>query len=268
MWRACRALTTGQVIRVAVHEGDRVNVGDLLAEIDSEDLRAERDRRVAERDALQATADDRAARDRVAAASAAVREATLALDRARITAPIAGTVLSRHVDPGDTVSEGVSLGVPLFEVADLDHRSLRIEVDAEAAANVGIGDAVVVTAPGGVQVLARGTVERMSPQLEPRTIGLDDARTRASSRVRSLWLTLPANDVVFTVGRVLEATVITATPTRTRVPRAAVRVIDGKAVVDTPFALWTRPRSVDLGAVDPEWAEVQGIAEGASVRLH
>src|SRR5436190_1522830 len=47
--------------------------------------------------------DVQAARDRVAAAEAALDEAKRHLDRTRVVAPVDGVVLARRVDEGDTV---------------------------------------------------------------------------------------------------------------------------------------------------------------------
>src|SRR4051812_28472294 len=66
-----RARTEGRVLAVAVREGDRVEVGQLLAVLDDAVARAELDRRTAERNALAAGGDGgnaRAARERLRAA--------------------------------------------------------------------------------------------------------------------------------------------------------------------------------------------------------
>ncbi len=201
----------GTVLHVLVSEGDRVQTGQLLAELESEDLRAnvarsEAETRAAaanarsvvagpreeERLALQAelqaareqlelakdrarrsarleetgvepeatardvsraeqiaqaqltraearlnqakaggTVDDiRAARERVAAAAAVTTAAKSVLDRTRLLAPVSGVVLSRHIDPGDTVIAARD-PFPAFEIADIERTEFKLEAEEE-----------------------------------------------------------------------------------------------------------------------------------------
>jgi HlyD family secretion protein len=166
------AEVTGRLIAVHVDWNDRVEVGQLLAEIDPETYRAaveEARARVAaaeasilqarataretaavlaraeaeaaegvasgkELDAARAAAERAQAGQASAAAEARVARAALQsaltrLEKTRITSPIRGTVLSRQVDPGQTVTAGFQTPV-LFELAeDLSRMSLHVLVD-------------------------------------------------------------------------------------------------------------------------------------------
>jgi HlyD family secretion protein len=166
------AEVSGRISRVHVDFNDRVTRGQLLAEIDPEQLQATVDEaraRVAEADAAtkQAKATlleakqnaDRAAQQSAqglvsqkeleaagaalaraqaavesAAANAQVARATLKsqasrLDKTRIVSPIDGIVLSRLMEPGQTVTAGFQTPV-LFKLAeDLRRMSLYVYVD-------------------------------------------------------------------------------------------------------------------------------------------
>jgi multidrug efflux pump subunit AcrA (membrane-fusion protein) len=50
-----------------------------------------------------------------------------------------------------------------------------------------------------------------------------------------------------------------------RVPRGALSVRDGRHVVEQPLAFWTREVPVEVGAVDDAYAEIRGLAPGSEV---
>lgn len=342
-----RARTDGRVLRVLVREGDTVEVGQLLAEIEGEALEAELARveaersaaaasvksmaegaRVEERLALEAEvraarkdlelAEDRAARlkklreigggtevdekeavhavdvtkarleaaearlklakaggrttdvraleARVAAAEAAIAAAKTGLASTRLTAPIAGVVLARRADPGDTLTMGsASTSPPLFEIADTSHTEVRVEVEEADAMRVAAGVPVTLTMPGGGNVVAKGRVARIGARLERRTIGVEDARVRADAQVRAVWVE-GATAAGLPIGQRMEA-VLELSPRQVQamVPRSAVRVRDGRAVVEVPWGPLTRNVPVKLGAADDQNVELFGVEVGTKV---
>lgn len=77
----------------------------------------------------RASAEVAGARARLAVARAGLERATIDLDRARIVAPIDGVVLTRTVEPGQTVASSFSTPV-LFQIAeDLAFMELHVDVD-------------------------------------------------------------------------------------------------------------------------------------------
>jgi HlyD family secretion protein len=165
---------SGTVRRVLVDYNSVVKVGDVLAELDSDKLKAtvdsSRAKLVAARAIIQqgrATLEEmrlvyerkkallatqsgskqdfdtaKAAYDRAVAVLAAgeaelgVAEAQLALDetnlnKARIVSPINGVVLSRNVDPGQTVASSFQAPV-LFTIAE-DLKEMEVQVDVDEA---------------------------------------------------------------------------------------------------------------------------------------
>src|SRR5437762_5045647 len=143
----------GRVVRVLVDEGQAVRKGDLLAELESDALRAalrEAEAQVAEAEAEARMADltlrrredlareqivavhdlDQARRDleiaraRIDTARAAVARDEAQIRETRIVAPITGTVTGRHLQPG----EMAEVGRKVVTLANLDH--LRVEAEA------------------------------------------------------------------------------------------------------------------------------------------
>jgi multidrug resistance efflux pump len=212
--------------------------------------------------------DVQAARARAGAADAAVALARRDLDRARLVAPIDGVVLARRVDPGDVVT-AATVGEALFELADPTRVEVRAEVEDLDAPGLAVGMGATLSPAQRSEVLGRGTVTRVGGRMERRRIGIEDVRARADTAVRVVWIT-PATPEGWVIGQRLDA--FLALPPRaveTAVPRAAVRVTDGRAFVETPAlgGLRTDERTVRLGAADATRVEVLGLAAGATVVL-
>lgn len=205
-----------------------------------------------------------AARAKVAAAQATYEAARARLDRAVVVSPVAGIVLARKIDVGDTAAPGLTL----FEVADPVATEVRIEVEELDALRVGPGMDVVITSPGGARELGRGTVFRVSPQLGRRTIGATDARLRAESQVRSAWVRwTEEGGAILPIGLRVEGKVaLPARQVEARVPRGAIKVDDGRAKVEVPgWNVFADERPVELGISDGDWVEVKGVPSGTRV---
>ncbi|MBV9945363.1 MAG: efflux RND transporter periplasmic adaptor subunit [Myxococcales bacterium] len=209
-----------------------------------------------------------AARARASAAEAAERQAQQWLERTRLVSPIRGRVLVRRVDPGDTILN-LPNAAPLFEIADVTETEVRAEIEESEAPRLAPGQGVTVTMPGGAPVVGHGRIDRMSPRLERRSIDADDARVRAEGLVRVAWLAWDGAEApALALGQHLDCTIaLGERAAAALVPRAAVRVRDGRATVEVPAGLWTSERVVELGAADESKVEVRGIDAGARVLL-
>lgn len=203
-----------------------------------------------------------AARAQVAAAEAALAAANARRERAVVVAPIAGVVLARNVDAGD----GVIPGATMFELADPAATELLVEVEDVDAMRVARGLAVTIRSLGGSHELGRGTIDRVSPRLDRRTIGRSDARMRAETQVRSAWVRWDAK-AAQPIGLRVEAHIrLPVTQVDTRVPRSAVEIRDGRARVEVPhYGLLADERTVELGIADAHWVEVKGVRRGTRV---
>jgi HlyD family secretion protein len=183
---AVAADVPGTVLRLQVAELDRVERGQLIAELRADDLDAElaeararvsegeAELKMAELDLERATrlfaaevgtreALDRAQtrRDAVFArgenAHAAVRRLEAQRAKARVFAPISGVVLVRNVQPG----EHVEAGEALVTVADLTRVRIEAEVDEFDAGRVRLGAPVRIEAEGYGVTSWKGTVEEI-----------------------------------------------------------------------------------------------------------
>jgi HlyD family secretion protein len=210
-----------------------------------------------------------AARDKVAAADASVDEAQQRLERTRIVAPIAGVILSRHIDEGDTVTASPLAEQTLFEIADPTRTEVLVEIEEPDATRIKEGLEVTLTMPGGRPVLARGTLARIGARLQKRTVGADDARLRAENLVRSAWVEWKSEGTeMLPIGKRVEAIVeMSPREVTSRVPRTAVIVRDGHAMVEVPWGPLSSTQTVTLGAADDRFVEVTGVRPGTRVLI-
>lgn len=184
------AKVAGYLKSIAVDKGDAVKPGQLLAEIEIPELVAvrakhEAELRVAQLDAdrlqgARAKAPDlitpqsaEAAEARVAVAKAALDYNDTLLRYGRITAPFAGIVTMRYVDPGAFVPAATAGSSPaaaaLVTVMDYSTIRVRAAVPEMEAARVAVGQPVVLTTDSLPGKVFRGQVSRHSGALDETT---------------------------------------------------------------------------------------------------
>jgi hypothetical protein len=106
----------------------------------------------------------------------------------------------------------------------------------------------------------------VAARLERRTIGADDARVRADGLVRVAQVRWTQAQPAWLIGARAEAIIeVRQRTAATRVPRSALSVREGRAVVEQPGAFWTREVPVEVLSVDDAYAEVKGIALNSQV---
>jgi HlyD family secretion protein len=184
----------GRVVAVSADEGDWVRQGQVLVSIDRSvqnqqiagagaqigvsqaDLniaQANLDRALklvdrgfiskADVDRLTATRD--AARARINVSRATLGELQARTARLNIYAPAAGLVLTRSVEPGQTVGAG---GSPLFTIAKGGEMELRARLSEEDLAQIGIGAPATVT-PVSSEKSFTGQVWQLSPTIDAQS---------------------------------------------------------------------------------------------------
>ena len=198
----------GRLVRLDVQEGDMVRKGQVLAEIESDELRAalaeargrvgeaeaearltelNRDRRrqlLAERivsahDADEADRDLDRAQARMAAARAELARDEAQLRKSRIVAPLSGTVTARHVDAGETVETGDAV----VTVADLGRLRVDGEADEADAGSLAVGSAASITADGYPGQAWRGRVEEVADSVTLRKLKPQDPSRPTDTRI-------------------------------------------------------------------------------------
>jgi RND family efflux transporter MFP subunit len=198
----------GTLVKVAVEEKQLVKRGQLLAELRADDLRASvaearahvaeaeadihlyelevaREEKLVARQVEPEANADRARRNRDAAvarratATAEVTRLEAELAKTRITAPIDGVVIVKHVHSGETVDAGA----PLVEIADLRRVRVEAEVDEFDAGRVALGAPVAVHAEGFGTQSWTGRVEEIPDAVSARRLKPQDPGKPQDTRV-------------------------------------------------------------------------------------
>jgi HlyD family secretion protein len=117
------------------------------------------------------------ARRETAAATARRLEATLA--KTRILSPIDGVVVSRHVEPGETLEAGK----PVVTVADLARTRIEAEFDEFDAGRVKLGARARVSAEGFDNRSWPGVVEEIPDAVTGRRLKPQDPGKPEDTRV-------------------------------------------------------------------------------------
>ncbi|MHB1168040.1 MAG: efflux RND transporter periplasmic adaptor subunit [Longimicrobiales bacterium] len=190
------AQVAGALLSVNVEEGSLVRQGQVLAQIDDRELRAQalsaqaqlevarsayeraeqlRDRRVI---TLPEYERDRAA---YAAAQATVDQLRTRLGYTTVNAPVSGVVTAKLVEAGDVVANQTRL----FDIADISTMVVRVGVSELDVVELGIGDEVQIVLDAYPGRALAGHIRRIFPSANPdtRLVPVEVAFDEASARV-------------------------------------------------------------------------------------
>lgn len=275
-----KARVAGEILEIAVREGESVRAGQLLVRIDPTELdlrlrqtehnvqaaRAQLDiaqRALANSQALVAqgfvspTTLDTALANR-AASDAALQAAQAAVDLARkaradatLVAPLAGVVAQRLAQPG----ERIGIDGRLLEIVDLSQIELEASVPQEVAPRI---------RPGA---LASLRIDGLDAPLSARVARLNPS-AQAGTRAVMVYLTVPAHPALrhglFARGQIaLEERKALAVPvSAVRIDQSLPYVLE---LVATPAGGWqVRQRPVQLGLRGQVRAETEGAVADRS----
>lgn len=158
-------------VQVQQIEGARAQIGVAQADLNLAQANLDRALKLVDRgfiskadvDRLTATRD--AARSRVSVARATLGELQARTARLNIYAPAAGLILTRSVEPGQTVGAG---GTPLFTIAKGGEMELRARLSEEDLARINVGSAARVT-PVSSDKTFTGQVWQISPTIDQQS---------------------------------------------------------------------------------------------------
>jgi HlyD family secretion protein len=236
----------GTVTRVLVHEKSVVHQGDLLVAFRGDEIRAEADEavarvseadaeltlieqeqlrlnRLAEKPPVPGEAGDRlksrwnAAKAHRAAAVAGYKRIEAEYARARLRAPIDGVVVSRTVNPGETVN----LGAPLLRIVDLNRLRIEAEIDEYDTPRCALGSPATITAPGHSSLSWTGTVEEIADSLVPRRIRPEDPGRPTDTRVLPVRIAL-SRSTPLKLGQRVEVKIVEAVKPKAEATRTEV----------------------------------------------
>jgi membrane fusion protein (multidrug efflux system) len=159
-WQARVTAALDDVLQdVVVREGQRVGKGEVLAHFRLGSVEA--DAASARAQLRSATADWERQKNLLAEGAVSERD----VETATVRAPGAGVVTTRSVQTGDRVS----MGDPLFVVADTRTLEFEATVPSELVSHVRVGAAVVLTASGFPSGAIHGRVARVSNTADDAT---------------------------------------------------------------------------------------------------
>jgi len=254
------AKTSGVLLRVLVEEGDTVEAGQALAQIDPERMRLEvaraeatmrrlqanfeRSKELFERKLVSADANDQL-RYEFESAKAAYDLARLELSYTTITAPISGVVAQRMAKPGNLIP----LNAPVYRIVDNSHLEAVLNVPEREMRTMKAGLPIRMLVDALTGQVFEGSVDRISPVVDSQTgtfrvvgvfRGQDQLRPGMFGRLNIVY---DERDAALTVPRIalIEGS-----------GESAVFVVkDGKAV----------RKVIQLGYINGEYAEVMGGLE-------
>jgi RND family efflux transporter MFP subunit len=232
-----------RLVEIRAEVGDSVRAGQVLARFETATLRAEeaeqlasvqqaeaalreaeanRERAIAlreqrlisEQEATRQLTQADVARAQLAAAEARLATLRLRLSFTEVKAPDAGIVAARSA----TLGAVAQIGDELFRLIRQGRLEWRGELTSQQLARVSVGDAVLLSLPGGEQVSAR--LRQVAPTL------------RDDTRLALVYADLPA-DSPARAGMYAQGTILLAETPAVVVPSASVVIRDGRNYVFT-----------------------------------
>ena len=195
----------------------------------------------------------------VARLQALLDQATIQLDRYTVIAPMAGTVMTRAVDPGQLVDPSTAL----FTLADLSRLIVEADVDEAYAAEITRNQTATLQLVGQRDTVA-GKLIVVSPRVDPATGGLAIKIGFDTALVAPVGLTVTANILVDQQEAM--------TVPRTALSGEAVFLLKGGRAVLSPLTVieWPAARLIvtkGLAAGDQVIADSTGLTDGLAVTV-
>jgi HlyD family secretion protein len=191
-----KSKASGEVTRLPIEVGDRVEKGALIAQLDQLEERAalaqaEADLEIARAELELAEKNferrkqlfsskviAKEARDEteleLAVARSKLVQATTALERARermqdsvISAPVDGIILQKYVESGQIIASGVSNvggGTPIADIADMRDAHIEAGVDEIDIGKISVGQTATIRADAYPDQVYEGEVVRIAPE--------------------------------------------------------------------------------------------------------
>ena len=282
MQTTVKSKVPGDVMRVAVREGQTVSQGQVLAQIDTADLQAKLDAQAAALAEARAKLDIArknrennqqllrqkfisqnaydttvsvydAADANMRSMEAQLRLAQKAIADANITAPFNGIVAKKIVNPG----EKVGIDSPLFALVDLGNMEIEAPAPASEIPSVRVGQPASFRVDGFADRTFEGRVERINPVADQ------------GSRSITLYISVANRDGVLRGGMFAKGQIVLdRSKPAVVVPATAIRDEAGQSYVFTVEDGKLTKRPVKVGMSEPQQGLVEvksGLQSGLSV---
>lgn len=212
---------TGNITRLTVDLGSKVNEGDLLAILSAGEISAQvqqakaqynqakrnlkREESLLEKNA--ATEESvKSFRDQKVINEGAYKEAVTMLDYTRITAPFSGIITKKMANVGDLATPGK----PLIQIEDPNNLEIQTAIPEAMILKIAKGDKLTVFIPS-VNLRIKGTVAEVSPTADP------------SSRTAPIKLQIKSNPLLRS-GQFARITLVTGESQTLMIPSTSVTV--------------------------------------------
>lgn len=218
---------TAPIRVLRAHKGDRVAKGQLLAELDDRDLRAQRGEALAAVRQAQVLRDRRAQlfeqgaipqRDllgietELAQSRARLEKVDAQIHFAELRSPFAGSIVEQFLYAGDMVKPDT----PVFTVVDMSQGIARAQVPEVEIGAVRLGQRAVFSAEAMGDATVEGKVSVINQAVDP------------ARRTVEVWAALPNESGLLRDGVFGRLAILTdKQPQRVVVPRTAVQLVEG-----------------------------------------
>lgn len=128
-------------------------------------------------------------RRRLELAKSEITRAEAALADARLTAPYDGVITRKHREEG----EALDIGLPVLDIATLDDRYVRAEIDETDIGRVKPGQSALVSADGFPGLEFAGKVVEVKQQMGPKKLIPTDPSKIVDYKVLDVEVSLPAD---------------------------------------------------------------------------
>ena len=195
-------------------------------------------------------------RARVRQALAAAESARRLLEKARLTAPIAGTVLETRVKEGDYLQPGT----PVLTIGDPAQLQVVAELSEQDVRGIAPGQEVEIRWIGDPEKTWEGEVFRVAPAVTKKL-------EREVEKIVRVYVTLKEGGLL--PGATVDTVIHRVKPHEALlVPTEAVVEVDGKKVIFTVERGKARKRTVTAGGANELYTVIrQGLEAGAMVIL-
>lgn len=247
----------GVVINLDAEQGDTVKKGQRIAQIHREELNfgldsartvvgrlegeVERLKPLYEKGVISRQVFEEA-NWRLQEARSEQKRAGMAASDLRSTSPMSGVVALRYVNLG----QQVAMGTPLFRIVDPTQLIVAVNLPENALGRIFEGQAAYLESDALPDQRFQGTVERISPVVDPRTGTIRVQVTLSDETAKALRPGMFVKTHIVTNER----------PDVLAIPRRAVIFADEQATVFTVADDIATRRSVELGVTEGAWVEI------------